>query len=108
MDVIASYLEGHPDFLLEHHLFSFEDFCYRDIPAVLKTPVVVDKKQLYFRRLRYAIGKDTARQFIPFPLNGYQGFDHLRVKEVGSAGVFSLAFLMYVYYLYKTKLSTKS
>ena len=54
MDVIASYLEGHPDFLLEHHLFSFEDFCYRDIPAVFKTPITVDKKQLYFRRLRYA------------------------------------------------------
>lgn len=32
---------------------------------------------------------------VPFPLNGYQGFDHLRVKEVGSAGVFSLAFLMF-------------
>ena len=32
---------------------------------------------------------------VPFPLNGYQGFNHLRVKEVGSAGVFSLAFLMF-------------
>jgi len=41
---------------------------------------------------------------IPFPLNGYQGFDHLRVKEVGSAGVFSLAFLMFNSFL-KTKVA---
>jgi len=36
---------------------------------------------------------------IPFPLNGFQGFDHLRVKEVSNPTVFSLVFLLYNHYL---------
>jgi hypothetical protein len=32
---------------------------------------------------------------IPFPLNGIYGFDHLKVKEVTSAGMFTIAFLLF-------------
>ena len=32
---------------------------------------------------------------IPFPLNGYRGFDHLRVKEVTNPTVFTFVFLIY-------------
>ena len=34
-------------------------------------------------------------QHIPFPLNGVQGFDHFRVSELGSAEVFSIAFVIF-------------
>jgi len=40
---------------------------------------------------------------IPFPLNGIYGFDHLRVKEVTSAALFSFAF-MYFQYNYQDKI----
>jgi hypothetical protein len=40
---------------------------------------------------------------IPFPLNGIYGFDHLKVKEVTSAGVFSIAFVYFQEY-YQEKL----
>ena len=32
---------------------------------------------------------------IPFPLNGFQGFDHLKVKEVYNPIIFTFVFLMY-------------
>ena len=32
---------------------------------------------------------------IPFPLDGFQGFEHHRVKEVGNATVFTFIFLLY-------------
>jgi hypothetical protein len=32
---------------------------------------------------------------IPFPLNGIYGFDHLKVKEVTSATVFSISFIYF-------------
>ena len=32
---------------------------------------------------------------VPFPLHGYQGYDHYRVKELGSAMVFSFTFLLF-------------
>ena len=40
---------------------------------------------------------------IPFPLNGIYGFDHLRVKEVTSAALFSFSF-MYFQYNYQDKI----
>jgi hypothetical protein len=40
---------------------------------------------------------------IPFPLNGIYGFDHLKVKEVTSAALFSFAF-MYFQYNYQDKI----
>jgi len=36
---------------------------------------------------------------VPFPLHGYQGFDHYRVKELGSAAVFSISFMIFNNYL---------
>ena len=38
-------------------------------------------------------------QLVPFPLNGYQGFDHFRVKELSSAAVFTVSFMMFNNYL---------
>ena len=38
-------------------------------------------------------------ELIPFPLHGYQGFDHFRVKELGSAAVFSISFMIFNNYL---------
>ena len=35
---------------------------------------------------------------IPFPLNGIYGFDHLKVKEVTSATVFSISFIYFQQY----------
>ena len=32
---------------------------------------------------------------VPFPLHGYQGYDHYKVKELGSAMVFSFTFLLF-------------
>lgn len=32
---------------------------------------------------------------IPFPLNGFQGFDHFRVKEVYNPTIFTFVFLLY-------------
>ena len=34
-------------------------------------------------------------ELIPFPLNGYQGFDHMRVKELKNATVFTFTFLIF-------------
>ena len=34
-------------------------------------------------------------ELVPFPLHGYQGYDHYRVQELGSAGVFSFTFLLF-------------
>ena len=38
-------------------------------------------------------------EIIPFPLNGVQGFDHLRVKELKNGTVFTLTFLMFCTYV---------
>lgn len=35
---------------------------------------------------------------IPFPLEGIYGFQHIRVKEVSSASMFSVAFLLFQKY----------
>ena len=35
---------------------------------------------------------------IPFPLEGIYGFEHRRVKEVSSAGMFAVAFLLFQKY----------
>ena len=43
-------------------------------------------------------------ELIPFPLDGYQGFEHSRVKELGSAMVFTFTYLLFSNYL-KNKLS---
>ena len=42
-------------------------------------------------------------EIIPFPLDGYKGFDHHRVKELGSASVFTFFFFQYLFY-YKNRL----
>jgi hypothetical protein len=34
-------------------------------------------------------------ELIPFPLHGYEGFDHFRVKELKNATVFTFTFLMF-------------
>jgi hypothetical protein len=34
-------------------------------------------------------------ELIPFPLNGFQGFDHFRVKELKNATIFTFTFLMF-------------
>jgi hypothetical protein len=36
---------------------------------------------------------------IPFPLHGFHGFDHFRVKELGVPTVFTLTFLIFSSYL---------
>jgi len=38
-------------------------------------------------------------ELIPFPLNGYEGFQHKKVKELGSAATFGLVFLLFSSYL---------
>jgi hypothetical protein len=41
---------------------------------------------------------------IPFPLNGIYGFNHLKVKELSTATVFSIVFIyFYQYYQNKVK-----
>jgi len=40
---------------------------------------------------------------IPFPLNGIYGFNHLKVKELTTATVFSIVF-MYFYKYYQSKI----
>lgn len=40
---------------------------------------------------------------IPFPLDGYEGFEHKRVKELGSAMVFTFSFVVFCDY-FKNKL----
>lgn len=39
---------------------------------------------------------------IPFPLNGIYGFNHLKVKELSTATVFSIVFI-YFYQYYQSK-----
>jgi hypothetical protein len=39
---------------------------------------------------------------IPFPLNGIYGFNHLKVKELTSASIFSIVFI-YFYRYYQNK-----
>jgi bacteriorhodopsin len=34
-------------------------------------------------------------ELIPFPLNGYNGFDHYRVKELYNASIFTLTFYVF-------------
>jgi len=36
---------------------------------------------------------------IPFPLDGYDGFEHKRVKELGSASVFTFTFMLFCQYI---------
>ena len=43
-------------------------------------------------------------EFVPFPLNGYHGFMHLRVKELGNATVFTTLVMMYDTY-FRSKLA---
>ena len=38
-------------------------------------------------------------ELIPFPLDGYQGFQHMRVKELGNASVFVFIVMTYQFYL---------
>jgi len=38
-------------------------------------------------------------EFLPFPLDGYQGFIHLKVKELTNATVFVFIFLIFQYHL---------
>ena len=42
-------------------------------------------------------------ELVPFPLDGYHGFSHKRVKELGSAMVFTFTFVLFSKYL-KSKL----
>jgi hypothetical protein len=42
-------------------------------------------------------------ELVPFPLDGYHGFSHIRVKELGSAMVFTFTFILFSKYL-KSKL----
>ena len=42
------------------------------------------------------IGRNLV-QLIPFPLNGYKGFQHMRVKEVSSGGLLSVFLVMFQY-----------
>jgi len=41
---------------------------------------------------------------IPFPLDGYEGFDHKRVKELKSAMVFTFTFILFCDYIKKKML----
>ena len=36
---------------------------------------------------------------IPFPLNGYKGFDHMKVKELKGTSIFVITFLMFCSYI---------
>jgi hypothetical protein len=38
-------------------------------------------------------------ELIPFPLDGYQGFQHKKVKELGNAAVFTFILMSYQFYL---------
>jgi hypothetical protein len=38
-------------------------------------------------------------ELIPFPLNGYKGFDHMKVKELKCASIFVITFLMFCSYI---------
>jgi hypothetical protein len=38
-------------------------------------------------------------ELIPFPLNGYKGFDHMKVKELKGASIFIITFLMFCTYI---------
>jgi len=38
-------------------------------------------------------------ELIPFPLDGYQGFQHKKVKELGNAAVFTFIVMTYQFYL---------
>ena len=38
-------------------------------------------------------------KLVPFPLNGFRGFDHSKVKELGSWILFSMCFLTFNKYL---------
>ncbi len=38
-------------------------------------------------------------ELIPFPLNGISGFDHMRVKELKSAGFFTVFLVMFQFHL---------
>jgi len=40
-------------------------------------------------------------ELIPFPLNGISGFHHSRLKELGSASIFTLTFLLFCNFLKK-------
>lgn len=42
-------------------------------------------------------------ELIPFPLDGYEGFNHRRVKELGSASAFIFTFVLFSDYI-KNKL----
>jgi hypothetical protein len=42
-------------------------------------------------------------ELIPFPLNGISGFHHFRMKELGSASIFTLTFVLFCNFL-KNKL----
>lgn len=42
-------------------------------------------------------------QIVPFPLHGFQGFDHYRVKELGSGMVFTFTYVLFNSFL-KNKL----
>lgn len=44
----------------------------------------------------------TVRNFVewvPFPLDGYRGFDHRKVKELGSAVVFTFTYVLFSDYI---------
>jgi hypothetical protein len=55
----------------------------------------------YYGVLVYIVRNLAER--IPFPLDGYQGFDHKKVKELSSATVFTFMFILFSDYI-KSKL----
>jgi len=38
-------------------------------------------------------------ELIPFPLNGYEGFDHMKVKELKNGTIFAFTFLLFNNYV---------
>jgi len=60
-------------------------------------------KEIIIRMIKLLdIGYITTIYAIPFPLNGIYGFNHLKVKELSTATIFSIVFI-YFYQYYQSK-----